>query len=165
MNTEDSFLDRIQPQYILHKDNLEYTKNILKVLLGIEYALYVKTQNYHWNVTGVSFASLHKLFEEQYKASAEFIDRIAEQIRKYGLVAPGSMSEFLILNNNVINETMGGLWGQAKMISDLMLSNEIIVQYINSLTIDNFDLAIQNLLGDLLDFHMKNSWMLRAHLE
>lgn len=165
MNTNNSFLDSIQPQYNLSKDSLTYSKDILKVLLSIEYTLYVKTQNYHWNVTGVSFASLHELFGDQYKKSAEFIDQIAEQIRKYGSAVPGSMGEFSILNNNTVNEVVGNLWGQANMLKDLLISNEIISQYINGLFIDRLDLATQNLIGEILDFHMKNAWMLRAHLE
>lgn len=148
---------------------VKYQNELLRVLMGIEYTLYVKTQNYHWNVTGMSFSGIHKLLEEQYKGLQEFIDRIAEQIRKYGSAAPGSMAEFIQLNNSLpgtnIPEVIGSLLGQEKMLDDLRDSNERVCQFINNLSLTQLDLAIQNLLGEVLDLHMKNAWMLRAHFQ
>ena len=142
------------------------TKNMvdsLKLLLSMEYTLYVKTQNYHWNITGFSFSSLHKLLSKQYLTSSTFIDRIAEQIRKYGYPSPGSMYEFLSLQQNIV-EAPGLILDQNVAINDLMMSNETIIRYINELNVYEMDLATQNLLGEILDVHMKNSWMLRSHL-
>src|SRR5690625_2797830 len=76
-------------------DQIEKTVDIFKVLLGMEYVLYVKLQNFHWNVTGMSFDGIHKLFEKQYETSAKFIDEIAEHIRVFGVASPGSMKEFV----------------------------------------------------------------------
>jgi len=128
------------------------------MLLGTEYVLLVKTQNYHWNITGMSFSGLHSLLGDQYKALQEFVDRIAEQIRKYDQPSPGSMKEFLELNK-VIAENRGGQYNPQLMIEDLAMNNEYLTSLIN-----RFDLATQNMLGEIQDFHMKNTWMLRAHL-
>ena len=62
--------------------------------LADTYILYLKTQNFHWNVTGPHFHSLHEMFEEQYEALAEAIDVLAERIRALGQVAPGSFAQF-----------------------------------------------------------------------
>ena len=66
----------------------------LSALLGSSYLLYVKTHNYHWNVTGPMFTTLHTLFEAQYTELAMAIDEIAERIRSLGPYAPGSLAEF-----------------------------------------------------------------------
>ena len=63
-------------------------------LLADTYALALKTQKFHWNVTGAEFAELHKMFEEQYTELAAAIDLIAERIRALGYASPGSFSEF-----------------------------------------------------------------------
>lgn len=138
---------------------------VLTVLLASEYVLYVKTQNAHWNLTGPLFSSLHKLFGDQYKELADFIDRIAEQIRKYGVASIGSMQEFVKFNLGR-QEIPGRLVPGLDLVKELLASNEDLIENIERLQEnDDYDLATQNLLGDLLDFHLKNSWMLRVHLE
>lgn len=137
----------------------------LQRLLAAEYVLYVKTQNFHWNVVGPLFVSLHKLFGDQYTQLAEFIDRIAEQIRKYALTSPGSMREFVSLNPGA-PESSGSLINGMVAVEELLESNNAVIQYINGiLNTEKFDLATQELLGALLNFHLKSSWMLRSHLE
>ena len=78
-------------------NNKEKLKNELTVLLSSTYALLVKTQNFHWNVEGEGFYSLHKLFEEQYQNLFKSIDTIAERLKALNFRAIGSMSEFLKL--------------------------------------------------------------------
>lgn len=71
---------------------------MLKPILADQFVLYTKTRNYHWNVTGNMFFTLHLKFEELYNELADDIDETAERIRTYGLNAPGTMSEFLKLS-------------------------------------------------------------------
>ena len=66
----------------------------LSKLLADSYSLYLKTHNYHWNVTGPQFNSLHTMFETQYTELAAAVDEIAERIRALGHLAPGSYTEF-----------------------------------------------------------------------
>ncbi len=70
---------------------------MLKPILADQFVLYTKARNYHWNVKGSLFLTLHKKFEELYNELADDIDEIAEKIRTYGLYAPGTMNEFLKL--------------------------------------------------------------------
>jgi starvation-inducible DNA-binding protein len=147
--------------------DIDYQAGILNFLLGMEYVLYAKTQNFHWNLIGINFAGLHKLLDKHYHQIGKFIDRIAEQIRKYGKPSPGSLQEFIILNNqaNGIEEIPGGLLNETNVIALSVVAHEKMIQTINSLETGRIDLATQNLLGDILDFHMTASWMMRSHLQ
>lgn len=69
----------------------------LSILLANTYTLYLKTQNYHWNIVDPYFSDLHALFEKQYTELAENVDEIAERIRTLGAQAPGTFAEFLTL--------------------------------------------------------------------
>lgn len=71
----------------------------LECLLADTYTLYLKTQNFHWNVEGSDFLSLHHLFEEHYTDLAEAVDEIAERLRTFGAYAPGSFARFLALTS------------------------------------------------------------------
>ena len=71
----------------------------LSKLLADSYSLYLKTHNYHWNVTGPQFNSLHAMFETQYTELAAAVDEIAERIRALGHLAPGSYTEFAKLSS------------------------------------------------------------------
>ena len=143
-----------------------YINLTLKNLLGIEYVLNAKIQNFHWNLTGPSFIGLHKLLDKHYKKLDKLIDRIAEQIRKYGSASPGSLQEFLNLNNDVdgIVENIGFLIPEKSAVSILVSDHDKIIRSINEINNNPIDLATQNLLGEILDFHMTAAWMLRSHL-
>ena len=78
---------------ISEKDRKTVCRGLNK-LLADSYILYLKTQNYHWNVTGQMFQSLHLLFENQYQEQAIAVDGIAERIRALGEYAPGSFAAF-----------------------------------------------------------------------
>lgn len=157
--------DKIQPKY--GNANLGYMTTVLKALLGIEYVLYVKIQNFHWNLTGMSFVGIHKLLGKHYAQVGEFIDQIAEQTRKYGQAAPGSLQEFLFINNQIngLEENEGAIIQDNAVASILTVSHEKVIQLINSFNTADIDLATQDLLGTILDFHMKAAWMWRAHLQ
>ena len=81
---------------IEQKDRVEIAAGLSR-LLADSYTLYLKTHNYHWNVTGPMFNTLHQMFEEQYTELAAAVDEIAERIRALGVVAPGSYSAFSAL--------------------------------------------------------------------
>lgn len=78
----------------------------LNVLLANSYTLYLKTHNYHWNVTGPMFNTLHLMFEQQYTELAAAVDQIAERIRALGAFAPGSYSEYARLTSIPEDETV-----------------------------------------------------------
>lgn len=150
----------------LSMEELDQTADVFKVLLGMEYVLYVKLQNFHWNVTGMSFDGLHRLLGEQYERSAKLIDQIAEHIRKYGEAAPGSMQEFLRLNElgQGAEEMSGSLPGQVAIINNAMNSHEAIVRHLQQINSGELNVGAQELLGKLFNYHTKAAWMLRAHL-
>src|SRR5436305_292999 len=79
----------------------------LSRLLADTYTLYLQTHNFHWNVTGPMFQTLHLMFETQYQELAEAVDEIAERIRALGFPAPATYSEFIELSS--IQETRGRL--------------------------------------------------------
>src|SRR5665648_28004 len=145
--------DPITPNY--NRDDLGYAVVTLQKLLGLEYTLYVRLQNFHWNVTGMFFRPLHKLFGGQYEEVGKFIDQIAEQIRKYGAAAPGSMMEFGELSAGM-DEFPGRLVEASAMIQIALDGHELLASYLNSFKLTQLDLATQNLVGNILDFHMQS---------
>ena len=137
----------------------------LSTLLASSYTLYLKTHNYHWNVTGPMFTTLHTLFETQYTELALAVDEIAERVRALGSFAPGSYSAFAELS--LVKEETGR--PEAKeMIRILVEDQEKIVQATRRV-IAASDEASDQASADLgtrrMEVHEKNAWMLRSHLE
>ena len=131
-------------------------------LLADSYLLYLKTQNYHWNVTGKMFQPLHTLFEEQYQDLAEAVDQIAERIRALGEFAPGSFSSFSKVAS--IKEE-NGIPIAEEMIHNLVVGNEAVVttaREIISLCDDAEDDVTADLMVERMQKHEKNAWMLRS---
>ena len=137
----------------------------LSALLADSYTLYLKTHNYHWNVTGPMFTSLHTLFEQQYTDLALAVDEIAERIRTLGAPAPGSYTAFQKLAT-VSEET--GSPSATKMIENLV-ADQATVNDAARAVIEVAEAAGDSASADLatrrLDVHEKNAWMLRSHLE
>jgi starvation-inducible DNA-binding protein len=134
-------------------------------VLADSYLLYLKTHNFHWNVTGPSFHSLHNMFEEQYTNLAAAIDEIAERIRALGFYAPGSFTEYKELTT--IEEAVGVRDAKA-MVSQLVVSNEKLIATVRSLlpTLEEAsDEATLDLMTQRLHQHSKVAWMLRSTLE
>ena len=141
------------------------TITALNILLADSYTLYLKTQNFHWNVKGPMFTTLHTLFETQYTDLAVAIDEIAERIRSLGASAPGSFSQFAALSN--IREETGSPTA-IEMIQALSADQQTIASSAKAVadaadTVD--DLASADLATRRIDIHEKNSWMLLSHLE
>jgi starvation-inducible DNA-binding protein len=134
-------------------------------VLADSYTLYLKTHNFHWNVTGRMFQSLHIMFEQQYGELAVAVDLIAERIRALGFPAPGSYAEFGGLT--CIKEA-SGLPDAREMISQLVTGQEAVVRTIRSVfpTVEAaHDVATQDLLTQRIQIHEKSAWMLRSLLQ
>ena len=136
--------------------------NGLSVLLADTYTLYLKTHNYHWNVTGPMFQTLHTLFETQYNELALAVDEIAERIRALGEFAPGSYKEYAKLTN--LKEA-DGIPAAEEMIKDLVKGQEAIAKTARSIVpvADGAsDEVTLDLLTQRMTVHEKNAWMLRS---
>lgn len=137
----------------------------LSRLLADTYTLYLKTHNFHWNVTGPMFQTLHLMFETQYTELALAVDLIAERIRALGYPAPGTYSEYVKLSS--IPETPGV--PKAKdMIKLLVEGQEAVVRTARSLfpiVEEASDEPTADLLTQRMQIHEKTAWMLRSLLE
>jgi starvation-inducible DNA-binding protein len=137
----------------------------LSRLLADSYTLYLKTHNYHWNVTGPQFGSLHTLFEQQYAELALAVDEIAERIRSLGIRAPGSYREFAELA--AVKEATGGE-NADEMIRQLVAGQETVVRTAREafpVADEANDEPTADLLTQRMQSHEKNAWMLRSLLE
>jgi starvation-inducible DNA-binding protein len=134
-------------------------------LLADSYTLYLKTHNFHWNVTGPMFTTLHTLFETQYTELAMAVDIIAERIRALGVFAPGSYKQYSELST--IREETGNPTA-TDMIKQLVEGQEAVVRTARSvlpLTDQANDEPTADLLTQRMQIHEKNAWMLRSLLE
>jgi len=134
-------------------------------VLADSYTLYLKTHNFHWNVTGPHFSALHDLFEEQYTELAAAVDEVAERIRMLGQPAPGSYKAFQERTSLKEEE---GVPGWEQMIQKLVEDNETTARTIRSVfpTAEaGEDEATIDLLTQRLAAHEKAAWMLRSHLQ
>ncbi|WP_148715294.1 Dps family protein [Chitinolyticbacter meiyuanensis] len=137
----------------------------LSRLLADTYTLYLQTHNFHWNVTGPMFNSLHLMFEQQYNELALAVDAIAERIRALGFPAPGTYAEFVKLSS--VKEVQG-VPSANEMIRILVEGQEAVVRTARSLfpVADEVnDEATADLLTQRLQVHEKTAWMLRSLLE
>lgn len=137
----------------------------LSKLLADSYTLYLKTHNFHWNVTGPMFNTLHLMFEQQYTELAAAVDEIAERIRALGLPAPGSYQQYAELTN-IEEET--GTPSAEQMIHQLVQGQETLVRTARAVfpVADKAgDEPTADLLTQRMQIHEKNAWMLRSLLE
>jgi starvation-inducible DNA-binding protein len=137
----------------------------LSRVLADSYTLYLKTHNFHWNVTGPMFNSLHLMFETQYTELAAAVDLIAERIRALGHFAPGSYRDFGRLSSVPEAE---GTPSATDMIRQLVEGNETVSRTARSLfpAVEQAnDEATADLLTQRMQTHEKQAWMLRALLE
>jgi starvation-inducible DNA-binding protein len=137
----------------------------LSTVLADSYMLYLKTHNFHWNVTGPMFSALHLMFETQYTELWNALDDIAERIRALGHFAPGTYKRYAELSS--ITEEIDV--PQAKeMIRQLVEGQEAVIRSARAAVriadeIDDFPTA--DMLSTRMEVHEKNAWMLRAFLE
>ena len=137
----------------------------LSRLLADTYTLYLKTHNFHWNVTGSMFNTLHSMFEEQYNELALAVDLIAERIRALGFPAPATYGKYAELTS--ITETPD-IPNANEMILQLVNGQETIVRTARSIftVVDQAnDEPTSDILTQRMQVHEKNAWMLRSLLE
>ena len=137
----------------------------LSALLADSYTLYLMTHNFHWNVTGPQFNSLHNMFMDQYTEQWNAIDVIAERIRALGFPAPGTYKEFVKLAS--IQE-VEGVPKANDMIRHLVAAQEATARTARKLfaTVDKAnDQPTADVLTQRIDVHEKTAWMLRSLLE
>ena len=137
----------------------------LSRLLADSYTLYLKTHNFHWNVTGPMFNTLHLMFETQYTELALAVDLIAERIRALGYPAPGSYAEFAKLSS--IKDAQGAPKAE-DMIRELVAGQEAVVRTARAVfpAVEKAsDEPSADLLTQRMQVHEKNAWMLRSLLE
>jgi starvation-inducible DNA-binding protein len=146
------------------KDRAEIARGLSR-LLADTYLLYLKTHNFHWNVEGPMFQTLHLMFMEQYTEAWNAIDPIAERIRALGHYAPGTYKAYLQLGS--IKETEG-VPKAPKMAQLLIEAQEAVVRTARGvlpLAERAGDQPTLDLLTQRMDIHEKNAWMLRSLLK
>ncbi|MFT6397488.1 MAG: starvation-inducible DNA-binding protein [Bradymonadia bacterium] len=149
---------------IPHEARLDIVDGLSR-LLADSYTLYLKTHNFHWNVTGPMFSTLHIMFEEHYTELAIAVDVIAERIRALGEFAPGSYKQFAELTS--VPEATEVPSAQ-DMIRALVADHETVVRTARSVfpgAGEVGDEATADLLTQRLQIHEKTAWMLRSLLE
>jgi starvation-inducible DNA-binding protein len=144
--------------------HLQKVSEELGHFLADTYALYLKTQNFHWNITGPLFYTLHKMFEEHYLELALAVDEIAERIRSLGGYTPASFSQFSQLTS--LKEEKEKVEATA-MVEKLLKDHETLAQHAIHLIATAQtagDEGTADLLIQRLKVHEKFAWMLRASL-
>ena len=147
---------------ISETDRKEIVEGLSK-LLADTYTLYLKTHNFHWNVTGLMFNTLHLMFEQEYNELALAIDLIAERIRSLGFPAPGTYFEFSKLSS--IKEEPGMVPEAEEMIRLLVEGNEAVIRTARGIfpVVERAsDESTCDLLTQRMQLHEKTAWMLRS---
>jgi starvation-inducible DNA-binding protein len=147
------------------KDQRKAIADGLSRLLADEYTLYLKTHNFHWNVTGPMFNTLHLMFETHYNESALAVDLVAERIRALGHPAPGTYKQYAALSS--IEET-AGVPEAMEMVRLLVKGHEACAKTARSVfpAADKAgDEPTADLLTQRMQVHEKTAWMLRSLLE
>ena len=140
------------------------TTEILESILANSYGLSLKTQNYHWNVTGENFKTLHELFGEQYEDISDAIDELAERIRALGEKVEGTFANFSKLNS--AKDGKKDL-SSKDMVNDLISDHEALVAKLNEgikIAQEDGDEATADMFIARIQSHDKMAWMLRSSL-
>lgn len=155
----------LQPELGIETESRVEIANGLKQILSNSYLLMIKTHNYHWNIRGTMFMSVHGLTEQFYTDLFEAVDDLAERIRSLGFLAPGSFKEFSHYGEISDNHSH---YSDLEMVQDLLESNELVARNCRkliSISSNNGDEATADLLTVRLGVHEKNAWMYRSFLE
>ena len=136
--------------------------------LSDAFTLYLKTHNFHWNITGAMFNSLHLMFEGQYTEQWNALDETAERIRALGFNAPGSYAEFIRLTSIPEEPGLTDAADWREMVRQLVVGNEAVCRTARKVlaTADKAgDDPTVDLMTQRLNIHEKNAWMLRSLLQ
>lgn len=157
----------MDPKIGLSEQVRERVIGILNATLADEHALYVKTRNYHWNVTGPQFHSLHEMLEESYQKLAPLADDVAERVRMMGGHAIGTMAEFT--QRMRLAEQPGDAPEARQMVANLLADHEQMIRDlrkdIDAVDDELNDQGTADFLTSLMEQHEKMAWMHRALLE
>ena len=140
----------------------------LSHFLADSYTLYLKTHNFHWNVTGPMFNALHTMFETQYTEQWTALDETAERIRALGFNAPGSYREFVALSSIAEEPGLTHSADWHEMVRQLVVGNEAVcrtARKVLKVADDASDDPSVDLLTQRLQTHEKYAWMLRSLLQ
>jgi len=140
----------------------------LSRFLADSYTLYLKTHNFHWNVTGPMFNTLHTMFEAQYTEQWTALDETAERIRALGFNAPGSYREFVALSSIAEEPGLTNSADWHEMVRQLVVGNEAVcrtARAVLDIADDADDAPTEDLLTQRLQTHEKYAWMLRSLLQ
>ena len=140
----------------------------LSRFLADSYTLYLKTHNFHWNVTGPMFNALHNMFETQYTEQWMALDEIAERIRALGFNPPGSYAEFTRLSSITEEPGLTDTANWHEMVRQLVVGNEAVcrtARKVLDIADDADDAPTEDLLTQRLQTHEKYAWMLRSLLQ
>jgi starvation-inducible DNA-binding protein len=155
----------MKPNIGIADEHLLETGKRLNTLLADEFALYAKTRNYHWNVTGPGFMEMHKFFEGQYEQLDEMMDQVAERVRMLGHYSLGSLNAFAKATRLTEGQDETTT---AKMIRNLLDDHETIIREVrNEINVVNDkykDAGTADFLTGIMESHEKMAWMLRSHL-
>ena len=136
----------------------------LKQSLANTYVLYNKFQNYHWNLKGPNFFSLHTFFEDVYTKLAQNIDALAERIRFFDEVVPVGLS-FYVENASIQHALLTE--NEKEALQDLIHNQSIIIKCLKKTMAhasENSDIGTETLIGDLISYHEKVLWLLKSNL-
>ena len=151
----------------IDEKNRQAVINLLQPVLANLSVIYTKTRNYHWNLTGPRFHTLHLFLEEQYKALGKTSDAVAERIRSIGGFSIGTLQEFSKMS--VLKEEPGVRPPSDLMIANLLADHETIIkglrEDVDKCDDDYHDTGTADFLTGLMEAHEALAWMLRAHLE
>lgn len=146
------------------QENRQHVADGLTRLLADTYAVYLRTQNFHWNLTGPDFYFLHILFEKHYEELAGALDEIAERIRALGFYVDASFEAFQKLNSL---ENVDKVMSAQEMLKHLLKGHEQLIResrLLSGKAEKANDPATVDLMGRRLNVHEKFAWMLRSHL-
>lgn len=162
MTTHTKTLDQVHIG--LSTENRGNLVERLNTLLADEHLLYTKTRNYHWNVTGIHFSTLHALFEQQYDRLKLMADEVAERTRMLGGTAVGTLTQFL--ERTRLAENGNATPTAADMLANLVDDHEQIIsnvrQDIEACANQFNDEGTADLLVGIMRSHEEMAWMLRA---
>ena len=151
----------------IEEKNRKAVIGLLQSVLANLSVIYSKTRNFHWNITGPRFHTLHLFLEEQYKELGEASDEVAERIRSLGGFSIGTMQEFI--DKAELKEQPGVRPPSDGMIAALVQDHQKIIkglrEDIDKCDDDYEDTGTADFLTGLMEQHEKLAWMLRAHLE
>lgn len=134
----------------------------MKVVLASTFAMYLKAQNFHWNVEGPNFSEYHKFFGEIYGELWGAVDTIAEQVRALDSYAPGSLSRFSQLSK--VDDQIN-IPNARAMVTELLSDNMILISELNKafkLATDSGKEGLADFIAGRIDVHSKHGWFLRA---